>query len=64
MRHSLRFFLLLSCEVDPGPFGPVSRLKGADFVVAPQCQRDLVETFQQSDATARIDRKIMSLSRR
>src|SRR5689334_20178561 len=64
MSHSLRFFLLLSCEVDPGPFRPVGRLKGADFFVAPQCQRDLVETFQQSGATARIDRKIMSLSRR
>src|SRR6267142_315731 len=50
--------------MDPGPFRPVGRLKGADFVIALQCQRDFIETFQQAGATARIDCKIVPLSRR
>src|SRR5436190_280399 len=52
------------CKMDPGPFRPVGRLEGADFVVALQCQRDFVETFQQALAPARIDCKIVPLSRR
>ena len=57
-------FLPFSCKMDPGPLRPVGRLKGADFVVALQCQRDFVETFQQAFAPARIDRKLVPLSRR
>ena len=48
--------------MDPGTFGPVGRLKGADFVVALQRQRDFVEAFQEPGAPARIDRKIVPLS--
>ena len=51
MRVACRFL----CEVDPGPLRPVGRLKGADFVIALQCQRDFIETFQQARAPARID---------
>ena len=50
--------------MDPGPLRPVGRLKGADFVVALQCQRDFIETFQQACAPARIDCKFVPLSRR
>ena len=39
-------------------------VKGADFVIALQCQRDFIETFQQPGAPARVDCKIVSLSRR
>src|SRR5205823_9505787 len=51
-------------DVDPGTFGAVGRLKGADFVIALQCQRDFIETFQQPRAPARIDGKFVPLSRR
>ena len=38
--------------MDPGAFGPVGRLKGADFVIALQCQRDFIEAFHANDEAA------------
>ena len=50
--------------MNPRPFRPVGRLEGAYFGVALQCLRDFVEALQQAVATARIDRKLVPLSRR
>ena len=50
--------------MDPGPLISVSRLEGPDFVVTPQGQQDLVETFQQPGTPARIDLEMMSLAGR
>jgi len=47
----------------PRPRCAVGRLKGADFVVALQCQCDFIEAFKQSDAPARINLKTMLFPR-
>src|ERR1700676_3676484 len=39
----------------PRPLCAVGRLKGTDFVVALQRQRDFIETLQQRGAPARVD---------
>jgi hypothetical protein len=49
--------------MNPGPLGSVCRLKGTDFGVALQRQRDLVEALEQAGATARIDLETMPLTR-
>ena len=50
--------------MDPGPLIAVRGLESPDFVVAPQCQQDLIETFEQSGAAAGVDFKTVLLSRR
>jgi hypothetical protein len=50
--------------VDPRALSAVSRLKGSDFVVAPQRQCDFVDTFEQPGAAARVDLETMLLTRR
>src|ERR1700733_14938241 len=49
--------------MNPRPLGSVGGLKGADFGVALQRQRDLVEAFEESCTTARVDLEAMHLSR-
>src|SRR6202171_41236 len=49
--------------MDPGPLRAVRRLKGPDFVVALQRQRDLVETFEQPVAPPRVDLETVPFSR-
>jgi hypothetical protein len=46
----------------PWPLDAVIRLKGADFVVAPQGQGDLIKTSKQAGAPARIDLEPMPLA--
>ena len=48
--------------MDPRPLSAVSRLKGANFPVALQCQGDFIKTSKQPGATARIDLKPMTLA--
>src|ERR1700679_3121075 len=55
---------MIPCEMDPGPLFAVGRLKGADFGITLQRQRDFIEAVQESGATARIDLEAMYLSRR
>src|SRR5665647_1533856 len=49
--------------MNPRPLSAVGRLKGADLLVAPQRQCDLIETFEQPGAAARTDLEMESLSR-
>ena len=49
--------------MDPRPLCAVGLLEGADLRVALQRQRDLVETFKQSGAAARIDFETVPCSR-
>src|SRR6478752_8137691 len=50
--------------MNPWPSGAIRCLKGADFIVALQCQCDLVETLQQPLAPPRIDLEGVVLSGR
>src|SRR5450631_518178 len=49
--------------MDPGPLRAVRRLKGPNFVVALQRQRDFVETFEQPGAPPRVDLETVPFSR-
>ena len=46
----------------PRPLSAVGSLKGPDFVVAPQCLQDFVETFEKAGTTARINFKAVARS--
>ena len=48
--------------MNPRPLGSVGGLKGADFVIALQCQSDLVETFKQAGAAAWINLETMDIA--
>src|SRR5665213_1979654 len=50
--------------MNPRSLGSVRGLKGADFVVALQCQRDFIKALKQPRPTARINLETMPLSRR
>src|SRR5271169_4975375 len=50
--------------MNPGPCCMVGRLKGANFMVALQRLRNLIEALQQAGATARVDLEPMLLARR
>src|SRR5229473_4925359 len=50
--------------MDPGPRFAVGRLESANFMVALQRQRNLVETLQQAFASARINFEPMLFARR
>src|SRR5271169_3069015 len=50
--------------MDPGSLFPVSRLEGADFMIALQRLRDFVETSEKPGAAAWIDLETMGFSRR
>jgi hypothetical protein len=47
--------------MDPRPRNAVDRLKGADFTIALQSQRDLIEASEQPGAAARVNLETMSL---
>src|SRR5690242_19920178 len=50
--------------MDPGPRCAIRSLKRLDFVIALQCQRDLVEPLQEALAPPRINLEGVLLSRR
>ena len=45
----------------PRPRRAVSCLKGADFVVAPQCKQDLIKALENTGAAAWIDLEMVLL---
>src|SRR5579864_2169366 len=55
---------VVSRKMNPGPLGPVGGLKGANFVVALQRQRDFVEALQKTGTAARVDLEAVHLSGR
>jgi hypothetical protein len=50
--------------MDPRPRGAVDRLKGPDFIIALQCQCNLIETSEQPGTAAGVDLETMPLSGR
>jgi len=54
----------LPCKMNPGPRRAICGLKRLDFVIALQCQRDLVESLQETFAPPRVDLEGVVLSRR
>src|ERR1700730_6458025 len=53
----------LPCKMNPGPRRTIGSLKGHDFVIALQCQRDLVDALQETFAPPWVDLEPDLLSR-
>src|SRR5271167_3830025 len=59
-----RLFMSFPCKMDPRALRAIGALERCDLMLAPQGELDFIETFEQSSATARVDLKSVSGSRR